>query len=910
MGGDHKCPVCGSTFTRSQHVARHMRSRKLYHSTFCAKSISNLESDSFLTSGWSPLTDTGDRPYKCVHCGDQFARRSVPFIKRIPHISPTSTLSDLLSRHVNKCHSVDKKTSNQPNNNRRNKLQQQQQQQQPRDPSLVAPSHFSPAQLPQPPQTGRPLYAQDPFASVYQQSPRRYSSDAPDPPSLSSSSVTSMSSASLDSLPTSAPPNEPVFHVPQQQQQQLHHYQPHPSRQWTGPSGNNMSPFSYMPPNDNGMMFKQEPYQPSLNGMQHYNDLPTPMAYPGAPFRLDPFIPNQSQIHVMDNGMYMQSPQQSQPNGRPVPSGRGGEFSSAFGLMSLDDAAVLAGLSSDGAPFFENQSSDGFLSHQPNGQQQQQQQQPSNGTFSSGIMGLTNPDPNPAQTPNTKEREMRTVREMWAAFLRDPTTGLKPDGTEMGKPEYPTPPSFQQQQQPQPHQQLHRRSSSYSGGVSSLSKAMAQSGGGPYSHASAYSHQTTSTGPKSPHMPTAQHTLHGGTVVVKKLEDQASKIDHDGTIMAGTPAPAGTGLASATSPDSLRSYEEAILSRKAPVLKLPAKMKTRDSSGSANSTGGSTATTSGILPSISQSSRANAVGGGVASLSIQQQQQLPTAAGASGVPPGSTPNTAFYTQTSMVDRPVIAMPKSRSRPTTANGSSSRPGTASGGNSAHGSQPSSRPGTASSTSAGGGNPVYSPRHSGHPSPHIQAHAHSLPGSRPSTSSAPSPSHSFAFTLPPPPFQNHQSSSSFQPGSLPSDSLISPASATSQHQLVSALANAGMLDNSSSNRGRPTYKRLASQVLEPALTKRPHIRRGDTNFNPTYEDQGNDSAMDGFDSEGLSDAGGSERAFGYDHRGGYGGGGAGFGYEPDHGMNAFSARRMSEPAVAAPRMMMRMPGRGGN
>ena len=27
MAGDHKCPVCGSTFTRSQHVARHMRSR-------------------------------------------------------------------------------------------------------------------------------------------------------------------------------------------------------------------------------------------------------------------------------------------------------------------------------------------------------------------------------------------------------------------------------------------------------------------------------------------------------------------------------------------------------------------------------------------------------------------------------------------------------------------------------------------------------------------------------------------------------------------------------------------------------------------------------------------------------------------------------------------------------------------
>ncbi|KAG5727836.1 Zinc finger protein [Termitomyces sp. T112] len=60
MGGDHKCPVCNSTFTRPQHVARHMRSH------------------------------TGDRPYKCQVCGDQFAR------------------SDLLARHVNKCHPSEK----------------------------------------------------------------------------------------------------------------------------------------------------------------------------------------------------------------------------------------------------------------------------------------------------------------------------------------------------------------------------------------------------------------------------------------------------------------------------------------------------------------------------------------------------------------------------------------------------------------------------------------------------------------------------------------------------------------------------------------------------------------------------------------------------------------------------------
>ncbi|KAI0346212.1 hypothetical protein BDW22DRAFT_730994 [Trametopsis cervina] len=72
MAGDHKCPVCSSTFTRPQHVARHMRSH------------------------------TGDRPYKCQHCGDQFAR------------------SDLLSRHINKCHAAEKPpTTTVPNNRRK-----------------------------------------------------------------------------------------------------------------------------------------------------------------------------------------------------------------------------------------------------------------------------------------------------------------------------------------------------------------------------------------------------------------------------------------------------------------------------------------------------------------------------------------------------------------------------------------------------------------------------------------------------------------------------------------------------------------------------------------------------------------------------------------------------------------------
>ncbi|KAF8556509.1 hypothetical protein OG21DRAFT_1506440 [Imleria badia] len=71
MGGDHTCPVCQATFTRPQHVARHMRSH------------------------------TGDRPYKCQYCGDQFAR------------------SDLLARHINKCHANEKPLPNTTTGTRR-----------------------------------------------------------------------------------------------------------------------------------------------------------------------------------------------------------------------------------------------------------------------------------------------------------------------------------------------------------------------------------------------------------------------------------------------------------------------------------------------------------------------------------------------------------------------------------------------------------------------------------------------------------------------------------------------------------------------------------------------------------------------------------------------------------------------
>ena len=76
--------------------------------------ISHWLSTSFFH--FSSVSDTGDRPYKCQHCGDQFARRYAyknfthVFTWFWPYPPPDGciSLSDLLSRHVNKCHAGDK----------------------------------------------------------------------------------------------------------------------------------------------------------------------------------------------------------------------------------------------------------------------------------------------------------------------------------------------------------------------------------------------------------------------------------------------------------------------------------------------------------------------------------------------------------------------------------------------------------------------------------------------------------------------------------------------------------------------------------------------------------------------------------------------------------------------------------
>jgi hypothetical protein len=229
------------------------------------------------------------------------------------------------------------------------------------------------------------------------------------------------------------------------------------------------------------------------------------------------------------------------------------------------------------------------------------------------------------------------------------------------------------------------------------------------------------------------------------------------------------------------------------------------------------------------------------------------------------------------------------------------------NSGHGSQPSSHPGTASSHGSGGGGgggAVLSSRHSyisTQSSPRQPPNTHSLPNPRNSTSSVPSSSRSFTFASPPHSLQV-KLHANFQQGSVASDSILSPTSVTStssSHQLVTPLSYAGSIfPPSLSSHGRPDYRR---QALEPYPSKRPHLQRGDVNFNVTLEDHGNDGAVDVFESEGV---------FGHDKLA-HSKGARALGSGHERGAND-SVRSMSEPTVSAPRVIMRMPGvgSGGN
>ncbi|KIM26259.1 hypothetical protein M408DRAFT_25470, partial [Serendipita vermifera MAFF 305830] len=254
------------------------------------------------------------------------------------------------------------------------------------------------------------------------------------------------------------------------------------------------------------------------------------------------------------------------PNGRTEVTDRGNELSTALGPMSLDDPSTHAENSSDDAPFRENitlfPSDD--LRIRPTTTNHPQREHHTITLFSPRNLGIAGPDPNTIRKPNSKEEEMRTVREMWAASPRNPTTQPTPDGIQMVKSGLLLYPSFQPQQQ-QPHgpqeQQFRRRSSSYSGNVGWFERATTQSTK-PYLLAASLIQQISASGSNLPHAPITQSTRQGGTYTVSRLRDQSSKINETGILPSL--APVRTEFAASMSTESLPSYRDAILTHKAP----------------------------------------------------------------------------------------------------------------------------------------------------------------------------------------------------------------------------------------------------------------------------------------------------------------------------------------------------------
>ena len=93
-------------------------------------------------------------------------------------------------------------------------------------------------------------------------------------------------------------------------------------------------------------------------------------------------------------------------------------FSSAFGLLSLDDANVLAGLSNDGVPFFSGSGMDIFHSDPdatPMPSKSTPSTQRSNPAEGHNQLSLT--------PGSSRETETRELREFWRDYMRTPLTG-------------------------------------------------------------------------------------------------------------------------------------------------------------------------------------------------------------------------------------------------------------------------------------------------------------------------------------------------------------------------------------------------------------------------------------------------------------------------------------------------------
>ncbi|KAH9991754.1 hypothetical protein BJV77DRAFT_1068184 [Russula vinacea] len=347
-------------------------------------------------------TDTGDRPYKCQHCGDQFAR------------------SDLLSRHINKCHPNEKPlvsstpsrrkgtssasratTSKQAVINVSSRLyhvmvpilvpsvctgrraRPPHDSSNPAHPPLGAlPLGLGPYRLSDPfflanngsalnPSAlsqSNPLYADHQFLFLR---PRR-------PPHLHTIPLLTILPAIAPRLTFSPAPSFPLNNDPQD-----YPLPPSPNRVDYGYNIDNKSEY----PN-NVLGYSTNGYNPHDPLTFNHDTKSTNAASRVLAIRVPPII--HSSNHTLAS------------HGDGVVQDREG-FSSAFGLMSLDDSEVLAGLG-EGHP-----SSTTPLRMAKRSHQQQQQQDLSHGQVGNGLAG----------TPAS----LKELKEIWKQYMKTPFSG-------------------------------------------------------------------------------------------------------------------------------------------------------------------------------------------------------------------------------------------------------------------------------------------------------------------------------------------------------------------------------------------------------------------------------------------------------------------------------------------------------
>ncbi|KAJ3755727.1 hypothetical protein EV360DRAFT_27500, partial [Lentinula raphanica] len=557
MGGDHKCPVCSATFTRPQHVVRHMRSH------------------------------TGDRPYKCQHCGDQFSR------------------SDLLSRHINKCHVGEKLPGGAVANDthgRRKGLN-----------ANATRATTSKQACDQCVQSSLPCDGCNPCAKCVQRKirctfvkfhrqtapigPGHNRSGNPSSPTTHHPSPPHQQVPTFNSASTNAygpvygsynssvgSLNYPTHHTSDDdpfilhpapgsssyaanyraQQSDLHRRAslpsfPVPGQPWiggwheNGETGEGPNSLQFNVDTGNHFAFNvgsdyRQPHQPPYSHQSHHQHHSNSHPHASSTTSLNSYSSSSSSSHdgsrpgtasdtssVIDDppsrpgtsSSFTDSLSGSRPgtsasgslnghSGTSEHSGNAG-FSNAFGLLSLDDPAVIAGLATDGAPFFRpNPTSTMTTTSHQHQQQQFPRGRPSTGHGRNSTWG-----PNAAGELGTpgRETETRELREFWKAYMRTPLSG--PGGTAGGV-------------LGAPHPDMHLLSP-----------------GGNNSSTSPYRRQRVSSLP-SVKTPTA-------------ISDEDRYAAGFNVQYPAAPGNAATTMHTHTNAEDLRSYEAAVLARKAPL---------------------------------------------------------------------------------------------------------------------------------------------------------------------------------------------------------------------------------------------------------------------------------------------------------------------------------------------------------